>query len=49
VGFQRPGNAAVGRIKAKCDSFCVLVRRVEGVPQIHEESVAAPPEAVFDV
>ena len=49
MGFQRPGGAAVGWIEAKCDSFCVLVRHVEGVAQIHEECVAAPPQAVFDV
>jgi hypothetical protein len=49
VGFQRPGDAAVGWIEAECDSLCVLVRRVEGVVQIHEERVAAPPEVVFDV
>jgi hypothetical protein len=27
----------------------VLVSRVEGVAQIHEECVAAPPEAVLDI
>ena len=49
MGFQRPGNAAVGWIEAECNSLCVLVRHVEGVAQIHEERVIAPPEVVFDV
>ena len=47
--FQRLGRAAAGQIEAKCDSFCVLVYCVEGVAQVHEECVAAPPEAVLDI
>jgi hypothetical protein len=48
VGFQRPGDAAIGRVKAECDSFGVSVSHVDGVVQVHEECVAAPPEAVLD-
>ena len=49
MGFQGLGGAVIGRIEAKCDGFGVLVSRVEDVAQIHEECVAAPPEAVLDI
>ena len=49
MGFQRRGDAAIGRVEAKCDSFGVLVSRVEGFVQVHEECVAAPQEAVLDI
>jgi hypothetical protein len=46
VGFQRPSNAAIGRVEAEGDGFGMLVGRIEGVVQVHEECVAVPPEAV---
>jgi hypothetical protein len=49
MGFQRPGNAAIGRVEAECDSLGVLVSRVEGVAQVHEECVVVPLEAVLDI
>ena len=49
MGFQRPNNAAVGRVKAEGDGFGVLISRVEGVAQVHEECVAAPLEVVHDI
>ena len=49
MGLERPSAAAVGRVEAEGDGFGVLVRRVEGVAQVHEECVAAPPEAVLDI
>ncbi len=49
MGFQRPSNAAVGRIEAEGCGFGVLISRVEGVVQVHEECAAAPPEAVLDI
>ncbi len=49
MGFQRPGDAAIGRVEAECDSFGVLVSHVEGVAQVHEECVTAPPEVVLDI
>ncbi len=49
MGFERPSDAAVGRVEAEGDGFGVLIRRVEGVAQVHEECVAAPPEAVLDI
>ncbi len=39
----------VGRVKAEGGGFGVLVSHVEGVAQVHEEHVAAPPEAVLDI
>ena len=49
MGFQRPSNTVIGRVEAEGDSLGVLVSRVEGVAQVHEECVAAPPEAVLDI
>ena len=37
MGLERPSAAAVGRVEAEGDGFGVLVRRVEGVVQVHEE------------
>jgi hypothetical protein len=47
--FEGTGVAPIGRVKAECDGLSVLVGHVEGVAQIHEEPVAAPPEAALDV
>jgi hypothetical protein len=49
VGFQRSSDATVGQIEAKGDGFGVLICRVEGVAQVHEECAAAPPEVVLDI
>jgi hypothetical protein len=49
VGFERTGENAVRRIEAKGDCLSVLICRVEGVAQVHEESVAVPLKAVLDV
>ena len=49
VGFERTGDNAVGRIEAEGDCLSVLICRVEGVAQVHEEGVAAPPKSVFDI
>ena len=47
--FERTSDIAVGRIEAEGDGLSVLICRVEGVAQVHEECVAAPPKAVLDV
>ncbi len=47
--FEESGKDPIRRVEAECDGLCVLVCRVEGVAQIHEERVSAPPEVVFDV
>jgi hypothetical protein len=49
VGLESAGDIAVGRIEAESDRLGVLICRIEGVAQVHEEGVAAPPKAVFDV
>ena len=38
----------IGRVEAKSDSFGVLVSHVEGVPEVHEEGIAFPSEAILD-
>lgn len=49
MGFEWPGTPPCGWIESEGDGLCVLVSRVEGIAKVHEEGVAAPPEAVFDV
>ena len=36
------------RVKSKHDCFGVLQGCVEGIAEVHEECIAAPPESVFD-
>jgi hypothetical protein len=45
AAVQVPGQGG----EAKSDGFCMLAGCIEGVVQVHQECVTAPPEAVFDV
>ena len=47
--FGGTGVAVCGWVETQCDGLHVLVSGVEGVAQVHEKCVAAPPEAILDV
>ena len=48
--YEQTSFAVGRRVKPECDRFGVLqVGSVEGVAEVHEECVAAPPEVVLDV
>ena len=47
--FKGMSESQRGWVKTKGNGFCVLVGRVERVALLHQECVAAPMEAVFDV
>ncbi len=49
VRFEGSGEPPCRGIKAEGNGLRVLTGRVECVAEIHEESIASPTEAVFDV
>ena len=47
--FERKSCVIGRRVKPECDFFGVLQGCVEGVAEVHEECIAAPPKTVLDV
>ena len=47
--FGRTSCVVGWRVKSKHDCFGVLRGCVEGIAEVHEECIAAPPEMVFDI
>ena len=47
--FERAGEISSGWAQTQCDDFSVLGGGVEGVLQVHEESIAVLAMQVLDV
>ena len=48
VQFERAGVILVWWIESKRDRAGVLRGRVEGVAEVHEECITAPPKPILD-
>ncbi len=46
--FERAGIIFVGWIEPKRDRVGVLRGRVEGIAEVHEECIGAPPKPILD-
>ena len=47
--FKRMSRGARRGVKSERDHMGVLQGCVEGITEVHEECIAAPPKSVFDI